>query len=83
MSDTIATIRKITNGFIICANDPAIQKANKDPKKPYRNSSVEYTFDTFEKVLKWLKEQKDNLVPEPDSTAEYANSFDEATATEK
>jgi len=83
MSDTIVRIRKIDNGFVVCACDPKIQADNRNPKKPYRNPECEYAFDTFEKVLKWLKANVDNLVPEPDDDAEYANSFDQATAEDR
>lgn len=83
MDDTIVRIRKIDNGFVICACDPKIQAANRDPKKPYRDPECEYAFDTFEKVIKWLKANVDTLVPEPDDQSEYANSFDKAVAEER
>lgn len=84
MSDTIVRIRKIDNGFIVCACDPAIQAANRNsPKTPYKDPECEYAFDTFEKVIKWLKANVGTLVPEPDDDAEYANSFDKATAEER
>ena len=85
MSDTIVRIRKIDNGFVVCAQDPAIIAANRKSslKQPYRDPECEYAFDTFEKVLKWLKQNVDNLVPEPDADTEYSNSFDEATASER
>jgi hypothetical protein len=83
MSDTIVRIRRIDNGFVVCANDPKIMENNRKPKVPWKDPECEYAFDTFEKVLKWLKTNVDNLVPEPDDADEYANSFDEATAEER
>ncbi len=79
MNDTIVRIRKIDNGFIVCACDPKIQADNrKTPSKPYRNPECEYAFDSFEKVIKWLKANVDNLVPEPDDDSEYESAFNQA-----
>jgi hypothetical protein len=83
VGDTIARIRKLTNGFVVCATDPAIVKSNATSKGRWQNPEVEYAFKTFEEVLRWLKAQKDTLLPAPDDEEEYANSFDEATAGEK
>lgn len=75
---TIAEIRRVENGFVVCATDPAIVKANRDPKKSYRSSEVEYAFTSLQKALAWIKANEATLVPEDDD--EYATSFDQATA---
>jgi hypothetical protein len=83
MSDHCVTIRRLNNGFVIEATDPAIVKANNAPSKPgkpspYRNARVEYAMKDFNAVLKWLKEHKDVLsTPAED---EYASAFGEACA---
>jgi len=79
----IAEIRVIENGFVVTAVDPDIKEKNKGPAMPYEDPEIEYSFPTFEAVVKWLKAHADVLVPPPDSEEEYASAFDSATATEK
>lgn len=81
--DCIAEIRTIENGFIVTAIDPAVKEKNKSKNGIYNDPEVEYSFPTFEAVLKWLKAHADVLVPPPDSAEEYASAFDSATASEK
>ena len=77
MSDTIARLSRADNGFVIYADDPKIRAKNKTSKGAYVSPERCYVFDDFKGVLKWLKENEENLVPEKD---EYASAFDEPTA---
>ena len=74
MGDTILRIECIDNGYVVCAKDPKIVKANKKPGR-YNDPWCEYAFPTIEKALKWIKEHIDDLEPEED---EYASSFEKA-----
>lgn len=85
MSDHCVTIRRLNNGFVIEATDPAIVKANNAPSKPgksmaYRSPRVEYAMKDFPAVLKWLKEHQDVLSTQGED--EYASAFGEACAAD-
>jgi len=77
---TIAEIRTIENGFVVCVDDPAVRKANRNPKTPYQDPEKEYSFPTIEKALAWIKANAKTLTPEPDDDGdEYKTSFTRAT----
>jgi hypothetical protein len=76
---TIAEIRTIENGFVVCVDDPVVRKANRNPKVPYKDPEKEYSFPTIEKALAWIKANVKNLTPEVDDEDEYKSSFTRAT----
>lgn len=78
MLDTIARIECVNNGFIVCADDPKIRKANQKSLGRYKNPEQRYAFKSFSAVLKWLKENEQDLMPEKD---EFGTAFDEASPT--
>jgi len=76
MNETIARIERCNNGFIVCADDPKIRKRNAKSDGRYTNPEQRYAFDKFSEVLKWLRENEENLRPEED---EFETAFNEGT----
>jgi hypothetical protein len=73
MSDHCVSIRRLNNGFVIEATDPAIEKKNRASKGVYKNPRVEYAMKDFKDVLKWLKDNADVLSKPAED--EYATAF--------
>jgi len=78
MAEGCVRIERIENGYTVCADDPKIRKANKG-SGPWRDPAKEYSFDTIEKVLKFLEKNLDKALPK----SEYSDTFDALVADEK
>lgn len=77
MSDYVAKIEKLVNGFTVEVPDPAVQKSNQDPKKPWKDPWKEYAFSTKEEVIAFLSGVLDKL--DPPKGDDMATNFQRAT----
>lgn len=77
MSEYVAKIEKLVNGFTVEVPDPAIEKANKNPKSPWKDPWKEYAFSTKDEVIEFLKKVLDKLEPPVD---DMATNFQRATS---
>lgn len=67
------TICRDRNGYSVRATDPEIEKANRSRKdSPWQDPSVEYNFDTKEKVLAFVGKAIDIALP----TDAFTSAFD-------
>lgn len=71
-------IERERTGYSVRATDPAIEKANQarnhksDECAPWKDPSVEFTFETKEATLKFLDKAMDIALP----ADEYSSAFD-------
>lgn len=88
-SDCCVKIEKLTNGFTVCIQDPAIIKFNKNrnklnakPNTPYIESKdpwKEFVFKDENEVIAFLKKNLKKAVAGTDD--DYESSFDLAVAS--
>lgn len=79
MSDCIARIDRLTNGFTVEVWDEKIAAENRKPKTDYKDPWKEYAFSSKEEVIAFLTAHLDSLKAPPGPEVEYADSFSEAT----
>jgi hypothetical protein len=78
MSRECVSIRRLNNGFVIEATDPAIEKANNAQKNGayrYKNPRVEYAMKDEKEVMKWLKDNASVWAAK--TTDEFGSAFAE------
>ena len=68
-------IERAQNGFVVCMEDPAIVKANRESDGPWKDPMQQFVFDDKEGVIKFLTANLDKIVPDED---DYDSSFDAA-----
>lgn len=77
MSDCIAKIEKLENGFTVEVPDKAIEADNAKPSKPWKDPWKEYAFSNKEEVITFLTKVLDKLEPPRDD--DLAVNFKRAT----
>lgn len=78
MSETVCRIEKLTNGYTVEIPDAAVQKANKNPKSPWKDPWKEYAFATAEEVVAFMSKHLKGLEPpEEDMGTEFARATSE------
>ena len=75
MSECVARIERLTNGFEVEVCDPELLAQNRDAKKPYRNPWKSYAFTGEDEVIAFLKKVLPSLKPADD---DMATSFSRA-----
>lgn len=82
-SDCNIRIERLQNGYTVRITDPEIVKKNNKRNEskdgcctPWQDPQVTYTFDTKDKVAKFVIENIDKALPED----EYSSTFDKAAA---
>lgn len=71
---TIASIRAVENGVIVCVTDPVIVKKNRSSKGIYQSPEKDYTFPNLKKALKWIGDNESKLMPDANDD-EYGSTF--------
>lgn len=79
MSDTIARIEKLENGFKVEVCDPKIAEKNRKPNSGYQDPYKAYSFQSKEDTCEFLLEVLDKLAPASEGT-EYTSAFKKATS---
>lgn len=75
MSETVCRIEKLTNGYTVEIPDAAVQKANKNPKTPYKDPWKEYVFATATEASAFVMKHLEGLEPpEEDMGVEFARA---------
>ena len=69
-------IERAQNGFVVCMDDPAIAKQNRESDGPWKDPMQQFVFDDKDGVLKFLTKNLDKIVP--DDEDDYDSSFDAA-----
>lgn len=78
MSETVCRIEKLTNGYTVEIPDAAVQKANKNPKSPWKDPWKEYAFATAAEASAFVTQHLDKLEPpEDDMGVEFARATNE------
>ncbi len=76
MGEYVARIEKLENGYEVEVCDPAVDKANKNPKTPWKDPWKHYAFSTSKEVIAFLTKVLDDLKPPKD---DMATNFQRAT----
>lgn len=83
MSDTIARIGKLENGYTVCVTDRAAQAANRKPNAVWKDADREYAFPTLKAALKWIADNESTLTPdESDDASNFTAAWNEAKTKE-
>lgn len=78
MSDTIARIEKMENGYEVEIQDPKIAEKNRTSKGGWTDPYKSYSFQTSEEACTFLKTVLDKLAP-PTAADEFTSAFKAAT----
>lgn len=78
MGDTVCRIERLTNGFTVEIPDAEIQKANANPKTPYKNPYKTYAFATTKEVAAFITKHLDGLkAPKDDMATNFERAVKE------
>lgn len=68
-------IERAQNGFVVCMDDPAIVKANRESDGPWKDPQQSFVFDDKAGVIEFLTNNLDKIIPDGE---DYESSFDAA-----
>lgn len=78
MSDTIARIEKLENGYTVQVQDPKIAEKNRTSKTGWEDPYKAFSFNTSKDVCEFLEKVLDKLAP-PSASDEFTSAFKAAT----
>jgi hypothetical protein len=80
MSEYVAKIEKMVNGYTVEIRDPKIEAANRSPTTPWKNPWKEYVFANSDEVIAFLTKVLGKIKP-PEGD-DLATNFKRATEEE-
>lgn len=67
-------IKKATNGWVVCYEDPKIREANRKPNARYQEAEKEVIFTDMKKMVAFLQKALPKLMPITDEE-EFEDEF--------